>query len=148
MNARTMLIASLLFTPVAHAGDYNADIDDFFALYDKGKVVEAVDRVYSTNPWINAKADDVTKVKNQLSGIGELVGTYLGKERIGEQKIGDRMVHVTYLALYQRQPVRMEFQYYRPGDDWIIYSYSFDDKIDDELKQAARETIAQGQAGE
>lgn len=146
MITRSITIAALLLAPAAYAGDYNDDIQSFFELYESGKVIEALDRVYSTNPWINAKSDSVTKVKTQLSGIGELVGAYVGKERIGEQKIGDRLVHVTYLALYQRQPVRMEFQYYRPAEDWIIYSYSFDDKIDDELSQAARDAIATGKS--
>jgi hypothetical protein len=35
----------------------------------------------------------------------------------------------------------MEFQFYRPDDAWIIYSYSFDDAIDDELQTEARKAI-------
>ena len=52
-----------------------------------------------------------------------------------------RFVHVTYLALYDRQPVRMEFQFYRPKDEWIIYSFSFDVKFDDEVEAMARKNI-------
>ena len=144
MKKTIALILILLASPAAHAGHFNDEIAAFFDLFEAGKVVEAVDRVYSTNPWISGTSDSVKKVKNQLAGLGKLVGNYVGKERIGEQNVRDRLVHVTYLALYERQPVRMEFQFYRPKNDWIIYGYSFDDKIDDELEEAARRVIASG----
>jgi hypothetical protein len=43
--------------------------------------------------------------------------------------------------MFERQPVRLEFVFYRPKDKWIIYSYSFDDNIDEELIDFSRKKI-------
>jgi hypothetical protein len=38
----------------------------------------------------------------------------------------------------------MEFQVYRPKDEWIIYSYAFDIEFDDDIERGARARIASG----
>ncbi len=83
-------------------------------------------------------------VKNQLVGIEQLVGAYNGFERIGEYEVTNRFAHVTYMALYDRQPVRFEFQFYRPREDWMTYSFAFDVGLDDEIEAAQRSRIAAG----
>ena len=69
------------------------------------------------------------------------MGDYHGKVKLGEHEVADRLVYVSYMVLYERQPVRLEFMFYRPVNDWIIYSFSFDDEIDGELVTAGREKI-------
>lgn len=137
-------LALLLLSTTALAGGYQAEIDKFFALYEKGKPVEALDTLYATNPWMSSATDAIQNVKNQLQGITKLVGNYNGKVLIDEANIKDRFAHVTYLALYDRQPVRMEFQFYRPKGSWIIYSYAFDISFDDEVETGVRKRIATG----
>jgi hypothetical protein len=39
----------------------------------------------------------------------------------------------------------MEFQFYRPKNEWIIYSFAFDIAFDNEVEQAARARIAAGE---
>lgn len=132
----------VLFAGYSYAGDYKSEIDKFFTLYEKGNRVEAVDSIYATNPWMSTATDSIQQIKTQFQGIEKLVGNYNGREFIGETNIKDRFVHVTYLALYDRQPVRMEFQFYRPKNDWIIYSFSFDIDFDDEIEAGARKGIS------
>ncbi|WP_409525707.1 hypothetical protein [Nitrincola sp. MINF-07-Sa-05] len=137
---KTLPLTLILFCSQAIA--YQGEIDKFFSLYESGKVTEAVDSIYSTNKWLDRKSDDVEKVKSQLSNINNLVGEYYGKTKLGVSDIEDRLIYVSYLALYERQPIRMEFVFYRPEEKWIIYSFSFDDNIDNELIDAARSKIA------
>jgi hypothetical protein len=141
-----LLLAATLFTlsSAALAAGYQDEIDRFFSLYEQGKASEAVDSIYSTNPWVSQAKDQVENVRTQLTGIGRLVGGYQGKQKIGEHNIGDRFTHVTYLSLYERQPVRFEFQFYRPQDKWIVYSFAFDVEFMDEVQAAARARIAEG----
>lgn len=134
----------LLLASPAFAGSYQDEINAFFSLYESGKKSEAVDRLYSTNPWTSQANDSIVQIKTQFGSVEKVVGRYLGKEMIGEQNIKDRFIQVTYLALYERQPVRMEFQFYRPKNDWIIYSFSFDTDFDDDVNTAARIAAAGG----
>ncbi|MBT1064463.1 hypothetical protein KJY73_12815 [Bowmanella sp. Y26] len=120
---------------------YEKEIDKFFHLYESGKVTEAVDSIYSTNKWVNNKADDVQKVKNQLQNLKNLVGKYHGKVKFGTENLEGRLVYISYLAMFERQPVRLEFVFYRPKEAWVIYSFSFDDTIDDELVDYSRKKI-------
>jgi len=142
---KTSLILILLLPLPALASDYKTEIDTFFSMYEKGQKVEAVDRLYSTNKWMGSAADAIHNIKTQLQGIEQVVGGYNGRVQVGETNVKDRFVHVTWLALYDRQPVRMEFQFYRPKNDWIIYSFSFDIDFDDEVQQGARARVAAGE---
>lgn len=142
---RTLILIILISFPCfANAGDYNTEIAKFFNLYESGKKIEAIDTLYSTNPWMSSASDAIQNIKTQLQDIEKLVGNYNGKELLGEHNIKNRFVHVTYITLYDRQPVRMEFQFYRPKNDWIIYSFAFDIDIDDEVEKGAREKISKG----
>ena len=141
------LIATLtLFAlcATAHA-DYQKEIDAFFTLCRDGRSVEALDALYATNPWISESSDAVANVKSQLAGLEQIVGDFHGQEKLGERNVKDRFVHVTYLALYDRQPVRMEFQFWRPKDEWMVFSFSFDVNFDDEIELAERARIASGE---
>jgi hypothetical protein len=42
----------------------------------------------------------------------------------------------TYLLKYDRQPLRLTFKLYKPGDKWIMYSFSYDDTLDEDLEKA------------
>ena len=99
------------------------EVDKFFELFESGKIAEAVDSIYSTNKWIQQKSDDIHNVKTQLQNLQSLVGDYHGKVKLGEEDIEDRLAHITYLTLFERQPVRLEFVFYRPQDEWLIYSF-------------------------
>lgn len=60
---------------------------------------------------------------------------------IDKEDLENRLVYVSYLALFERQPVRLEFVFYRSKEHWIVYSFSFDDSIDDELIDYSRKKI-------
>jgi hypothetical protein len=128
----------------AFAGSYQEELNAFFSLFESGKRAESVDRLYKTNQWVNQASDEVINLKSQLSSIDSMVGKYVGKELILTNNINDRFVHITYLALYERQPVRLEFQFYKPKNDWIIYSFSFDTDFDSDVKTASRAQAAMG----
>lgn len=132
------------FSAVAAADEYPMQVSRFFHLLQQGKSGEAIDSIYSTNQWISLESDSIVQIKGQLQNLSKLVGDYNGYILIDENSIKDRFVHVTYLALYDRQPVRVEFQFYRPTDTWKIYSFSFDTEFDKEVESETRKKIARG----
>lgn len=142
---RTWLLAVLLFASFGvSAADYQAEVDQFFRLYAAGKQAEALESIYAASPWIDTSSDAVQNLRNQLLGAQRLVGAYHGNVEIGKTEVAGRFVHLTYLALHDRQPLRMEFQFYRPEAEWRIHSFSFDDAFDDDVEKATRESIAKG----
>ena len=141
------LVAVLVSAPASAANGevgYEPLIQKFFKKFEAGKVNEAIDELYTTNKWAEQQRDLIQNIKTQFAGVGGLVGQYRGRELVGTTTIGGRLVHVTYLALYDRQPLRFEFQFYKPQDAWIIYSFSFDTKLSDELEASARAEVSRG----
>ena len=124
-----LALLTLCLSASAFADDgYDTEIEKFFSLYEKGEINRAIDSIYSTNRWIDSSSDAVMNVKGQFSSMSQVVGAYLGKERVGVHSYAERLLLVTYLVLYERQPIRLEFMFYRPKNAWIIYRFSFDDK--------------------
>ncbi|MEM9182078.1 MAG: hypothetical protein AAGB27_02890 [Pseudomonadota bacterium] len=144
VNAIALGACFYLTLSSAFAAGYQTAIDQFFERFGNGEVAKAVDGVYSSNPWIDVNGEAVSNVRNQLLNINSLVGDFNGQVLLDETLVKNVYVHVTYLALFDRQPVRMEFQYYKPKDRWMVFSFAFDVNWDEELEQAVREKIARG----
>ncbi len=119
----------------ALASEYEAMAAKFFQELATQGAVTAVDNLYATNQWINSNSDAVINLKNQLGAVGNLVGEYHGVEKIAEFHVGSRFVYLSYMALYDRQPLRFIFEFYRPTDNWRVFSFSFDDDMDDDLER-------------
>ena len=117
---------------------YQGEIDQFFNLLEKGESREAVKSIYSTNPWMNKKPEDVQQLSQKLDNLLELVGDYCGNLYLVDTNVKDRFVHVVYLALYERQPIRVEFQFYKAKEDWMIYAFSFDVDFDDDIEEITK----------
>ncbi|MFS1523804.1 hypothetical protein ACL7TT_06760 [Microbulbifer sp. 2304DJ12-6] len=143
---RYFVLLTILISSVAAnaAGDgYQAEIDSFFNLLKKGKIEESVSSIYKTNPYMSSVSDQVLNIKNQLASLSGLVGEMNTLQKIDTYNVEDAFVHVTYLAAYDRQPIRFEFQFFKVKEDWRIYAFSFDDNMDDEIEFLARKKALQ-----
>lgn len=113
-------------------------INDFFTTYkkDAGK---AIRNLYKTNVWTERIKDDIENVVITVNGFTkDYMGEYYGYELITTKKFSESFELYSYLVKYDRQPIRFIFKFYKPNDKWVLYSYSLDDKIDDEIEQAAK----------
>ncbi|TDY14288.1 hypothetical protein [Meridianimaribacter flavus] len=113
-------------------------IDTFFETYkkDAGK---AVKDLYATNKWTERIKDDIDKIIGTVNGFTEsYMGKYYGHELITTKKFAESFVLYSYLVKYDRQPIRFIFKFYKPNDDWVLYSYSLDDSLDNEIQEAAK----------
>lgn len=125
----------------AGQNNYHQKIDRFFQIVKAGKPVDAVKFIYGDNQWMGKNSDAVQQVIDRMASLDKLVGQFRNYELLQEKVVGNRYAYVSYLAAYDRQPLRFVFEYYRPEDEWRIFSFSFDDKLDDDIEAAAKMSL-------
>lgn len=113
-------------------------INDFFTTYEKD-AGRAVKELYATNKWTERIKDKIDKIIGTVNGFTEsYMGKYYGYEIITIKKFSESFELYSYLVKYDRQPIRFIFKFYKPNDKWVLYSYSLDDSLDDEIQEAAK----------
>lgn len=111
-------------------------IDQFATNLAEVSADTAVTQLFSTNQWMSRNLDATDQVSRQLSNTLPLIGNFIGKELITKKQVGTSLVLYSYLFKYERQPIRFNFVFYTPTDEWVIYKFNYDDKLDDELIEA------------
>ncbi len=79
--------------------------------------------------------DDVAKVKNSLRDLTELLGGNNGHVLLQEKNVKDCFIRSSYMVKYDRQPIRFNFEFYKPKDEWILFSFSYDTSFDDDIEK-------------
>ncbi len=135
-----LIILILLISWVSFAQNTPKEIaEKFFDDYVENGASVALDNLYFTNKWINRSADAVANLKSKMEGLNlEFVGEYYGHELISEKQLGQSYALLAYLAKFDRQPIRYVFQFYKPKDRWVVYSFKYDSSIDDEIEESAK----------
>ena len=110
-----------------------AFVDHFFEVY-RDKPEQAVSGLISNNKWLASAHDEMDTLIQQLTGLTRVLGKYHGFELTSEKHLGANLVLFGYLVRYDRQPLRFFFSFYKPGDEWIPYTFSFDLDFMQELK--------------
>ena len=118
--------------------DFLSRIDEFFSKLQSANYEQAIDFIYSDNPWIAKKYDDIQSVKDQFIGLPGLVGKYQNHTILIEEMVADRYIFLHYFVSFERQPVSFTFEFYKPDNKWMIYSFSFADDIDTWIEERAK----------
>ena len=102
----------------------------------------AVDFLFSTNKWFNtATMPQLADIKGKIKKLYYL-GNLKGFELASKKVLSPSLVLITYIVKYDRQPIKIEFYYYRPGTQWQIQTFRFEEDLKTDL-QNATETIHQ-----
>lgn len=132
----------MLFPSISYsAEDYKVEIKEFFDLYEEGRFDEAIDRIYQSNKYRDKIQDQLINLKTNLRGLSDLVGEYKYKAHIEDIVVADQFVQSTYLLIFDRQPVRFEFQFFGKKGDWTIYLIQYDDGLPAEVLNSARQSV-------
>ena len=114
-------------------------VSQFFQTLEASGTSKALDDLYATNVWMDKAQEAILNLKNQMATLTEdYVGKYHGYEPITKRSIADSYVLMSYLVRYDRQPLRFTFQFYKPQNEWRVYSFKYDAGLDDELEEAAK----------
>jgi hypothetical protein len=139
MRAIILTMLLTLATSLAISQDTPEQIiEKFFQDYQIEKPENALDMLYATMPWVERIQDDLDKIKLQFAGLQTLVGEYYGYGLITKKELANSFAIYSYLVKFDRQPVRFLFEFYKPKEKWGLYSFSYDDNIDDELAEAIK----------
>ena len=135
----TLLFFVVSFSNLNAQKDPEAMIKDFFDNYEyKGPSI-AIDELYATNPWTSRIQDAIENVKTQFERFNkDLVGEYYGYEKLTTKKLGESYVLYSYFIKFDRQFLRLIFQFYKPDQEWRLASFQFDDGFDEEIEEAAK----------
>lgn len=109
--------------------------EHFFSLYESKSPKDALDFIFSTNPWIEETQAQV--VANNLTGFTKLLGSYQDRDAITKNSIGQNYLLYTFLVKYDRQPMRFTFIYYKPKDKWQLQEFKYDDNFQSEIMEAS-----------
>ena len=132
------IIGLFALSSLAQAQNPEAIIASFFDDYQNATPEAAIDHLYARMPQADKIRDDINQIKIQFAGLQNLVGAYSGNELIVKKEVGGSYVIYSYLAKYERQPIRFIFQFYKPGDTWGLHGFSYDDDLDNELEEAVK----------
>jgi len=136
---RFLLIAFLLSSISSYGqDDPQKIIDKFFSLYSTKKTNEAIDYIFSSNKWMNESKDQIENVKFKLNSTLKLVGEYAGYSLMTKKTLGEHLTLYTFIVRYDRQPLRFSMLFYKPRNEWQLQNFSYDDKMDEELDEAAK----------
>tara|TARA_B110000196_G_scaffold56506_1_gene46768 strand:+ start:2995 stop:3495 length:501 start_codon:yes stop_codon:yes gene_type:complete len=137
-----ILSGLILFTAasLSYAENYSDLAKPFFKYTEKGEYRKAVNSVLeSGKPWISEQS--IKEIGTQFESLKEMLGTYYGYEKILELNIKNRMVLEQYLARFERQPIIVEFIYYKPNDNWRVNNFLWTDELDDYMQEHAKFSI-------
>lgn len=137
---KILLLLTILAQP-SFATDYKEDIETFFELLKSQQNEKAVTSLFQSNKWVGPNSDMIIQTQKQIDVLQtEVVGELRKTVLIGEHKFKGVFLNIAYLAIYDRQPITFEFQYYKPQKEWVIHSMQFSDDFDDIYEEAAKMT--------
>jgi hypothetical protein len=109
----------------------------FFSEYQKDPLT-AYSNVFRNNKWMVDNKSTIETNKIKLKDLLDQLGSYQGYELITEKRAGQSYILKSFLAKYERQPIRYTFILYKAKDNWQIQNLIWDTEVDVELKEAAR----------
>ncbi len=139
MKKIVFLAAMVLTVPALYAQEAPEKvIEKFFQDYRKGDPAQALDNLYRHMPWSDRIRDELDKMRSQFTGLQSLVGKYYGYDFVVKKELAGSFSVYSYLARFERQPVRFIFKFYKPQDQWFLYGFSYDDDFSQEIEEAVK----------
>jgi hypothetical protein len=114
---------------------YDEIVNEFFEKYSSGNIKPAIEFLFITNPWLGTQ-EKINLMSNNLNTIVKQLGNYQFSAFITKKSVGP-LVLCSYMVIYDRQPLRFTFTFYKPKDKWLVYNFEYDDHLVKELKEAA-----------
>ncbi|MCH2034194.1 MAG: hypothetical protein MK202_11855 [Tenacibaculum sp.] len=135
MKKTFTLFITLLSVFTIYSQNSTEDLTNKFFEKFKTNSDEAFDFIFGTNKWMKENSTGTEKVKFQIREYSNLMGEYVGYEKLTEKSLGQSLKVSVYLVKYDRQPLRFIFKYYKAKNKWMLFNLKFDENIDDELDE-------------
>jgi hypothetical protein len=119
-------------------------VSRFFQLYKAQGSDSAMQFIFHTTPYVDSSSDDINNLRALLRKTIRQEGTYRGYDLLTKKFAGPDVVIFVLLAKYDREPLTFRITLYRPVDKWQILTFTFNDKISDELEDASKAVFFSG----
>jgi hypothetical protein len=103
----------------------------FFEIFRSRGPAQAVDYIFSNNPYIYERQESVGALKEKIEKLEEVLGKEHGEILIQDRQFAGTLRVISYLIKYDRQPLRFTFIFYRASNRWVTYQFNFDDPVDE-----------------
>ena len=137
-----LLITLIVFTYSlkAQSSDNNPEqiINAFFDKYENNSIDEALEYIFSSNPWMQDSKTQSDALGVKLKNLISILGDYYSRKLITKASIANDLVMYSYLVKYDRQPLRFVLTFYKPKDKWRLHNFKYDDALDEELDEAIK----------
>ncbi|HTH54688.1 MAG TPA: hypothetical protein VL728_01495 [Cyclobacteriaceae bacterium] len=138
MTKIKILAFFLALTTCCYSQENSDDIIKRFFDTFQNNTDKAIDDIYKTNTWTSEMGDAINTLKKTIRGYPTEMGKYYGYELITKQKCTDRFLLYAFIARYDRQPMKIVFELYKPDDKWFLYALNFSPDIDNDVETAAK----------
>jgi len=96
----------------------------------QGKITEAL---LMMKPYMIIPEAEFDVMKDQLATQAPMIkkrfGKSIGSEFIKVDKVGKSLMRVLYIQKFEKHIMRWVFYFYRPGEGWILNTFTTDDSI-------------------
>jgi hypothetical protein len=137
MNKLVMSLISIFSLNVAFAGGISPEerVSDVIRLLKANKPTEAFDKAFSGNELIKDKKSELEQLKYQFAGFVAQVGAPYDCEPLISRSLLERYRIEQFLCLSEMQPFVIQFDFYRPRNEWKIQAFSFNTDVDNHIEE-------------
>jgi len=142
MKILKTIIAILLFGATVHAQNKHFNNLDEVKAFTEKSVKLIADENYekafdSMSKYWDISKDDLKvfaeNTAHSLAPVKLKFGSTIGYSKIKDDKISDFFIRETYIVRYNMYAIRYLFTYYKNNDGWVLFRFTWDDKIDIEF---------------
>jgi hypothetical protein len=121
---------------------YQAITDKFFENLSKDRYEEAFDQIFAHNRWIQKdNPQKFTQSRSQFSTFKGTLGSYRGSVKLAERETAGMFAHQLYLVMFDKGPIGIRFQYYKPEGTWEFFGFWSVQDINVLLGQRAEQEV-------
>ena len=113
----------------AYEGSPREQVAQFFTDLSSDKSAQAVDNLYSSNPVMSQKIQQLALLKTQLVAVSTIYGKIIGAENVHYEELSPSLIRIVEIARHEAHPVAWEFYFYKPHKKWIISQGLFADQF-------------------
>ncbi|MDD2412690.1 MAG: hypothetical protein RBS19_07960 [Bacteroidales bacterium] len=109
----------------------------FFIMQDNSD--NAVDFLFSTNPFFDiANMPQLDEIKGKLNKL-YYFGNMHGWDFSSKCELSPNLSQYTYIVRYTRQPIKVEFNFYKPDKRWQIQTFKFDEDFKNDFEKTPKQ---------
>jgi len=131
------VLCSMCFMSFAQSDSLNSPekICDHFFFLMQDNSDNAVDFLFSTNPFFDlANMPQLDEIKGKLNKLFYF-GNMHGWDFSSKRELSPNLSQYIYIARYTRQPIKVEFNFYKPDKRWQIQTFRFDEDFKNDFEK-------------